>query len=353
MAEVVHTDVTILGKGFAGLILSLILKRKGVPHVLLDRQDKRPAVALGETLPPSALGLLASLDLLEIFEAHALQKTYGYHSVWGAPRRVDNHFFHHNPYKYGLKLDRPRILAALQALVPGRVMAFEQLCEVRPGRLVVTRDGKQVRLNSKLLVDATGRKRALLKHLGVGAEARDDLIAFSCHQPRVKLASVVHGVLVEAFSAGWGIVSALDADTQVMSLYTRSGHAGASRLRDPAQWEAVLAGTHLLKQYWTKGDFRVRGGDANSSRAIRMTGADWLAVGDAAMAYDPLSSHGISNAIYGATRAGEAIVAHLAGAKGKLEAYEALLGRIFETYLGQQVQLYRQEKRWPDSAFWK
>ena len=62
------TEVIVAGRGIAGLVVSLLLKRKGIPHLVLDRRTSRKQLALGETLPPSALPLLQSLGLLDLFE---------------------------------------------------------------------------------------------------------------------------------------------------------------------------------------------------------------------------------------------------------------------------------------------
>lgn len=353
----IHTDVAIVGKGISGLALSLLLKRNKVKHLLLDRRDTGPAIALGETLPPSALSLLDTLDLRELFESHALQRTYGYHSIWGASRLQTDHFFRHNPYKYGLKIDRKALIAALERQIAGNVRHFDRLADVEVGengcRVVIGENGEQVELRSKLLVDATGRKRAVLKQIGIGSDTFDDIIAFSCHLPKRRPSGLIHGVLVEAFSQGWGIASSLDAETQVMSLFTRRKSDLAGQLRAYSNWTGALSQTLALKDFLSEGmAVKVRGGEANSSKAARLAGKHWLAVGDAAIAFDPLSSHGISNALYCAGRAAAAIQAWLDGRAKALETYSQTLSGIFKGYLQQKNSLYAREKRWPESDFW-
>ena len=72
------TDVIIVGSGIAGLVLSVLLKRKQIPHVVLDRVHKQKVMALAETLPPSAMPFLEELELLSLFQEAAIRKTYGY-----------------------------------------------------------------------------------------------------------------------------------------------------------------------------------------------------------------------------------------------------------------------------------
>jgi flavin-dependent dehydrogenase len=78
-----------------------------------------------------------------------------------------------------------------------------------------------------------------------------------------------------------------------------------------------------------------------------------LATGDAAIAFDPLSSHGITNAIYTANRAVKAIALHLSDPDEKqFREYAESLSAIFAAYLGTRYELYKRERRWPEAAFW-
>ena len=66
---------------------------------------------------------------------------------------------------------------------------------------------------------------------------------------------------------------------------------------------------------------RPRGADAGSARLDRFVGDGWVAAGDAALSFDPLSSQGMLTALYTGMKAGQALSAHLAGDGGALEAY--------------------------------
>lgn len=351
-----QTEVAIVGKGIAASVLSLLLKQRGVSHLVLDRQGQKEGFPLGETLPPSALGMLEQLGLRDLFAEAALGPTYGYHSIWGSARRTDQHFFQQNPIKEGLKLDRSRLQQQLLAAGQAPLLAFDHLQNLeateRGWRLDLKVKDKFHKVDCSIVVDATGRNRALLKRLDIGQQAIDQLVAFSCHLPQTKPWPLIHGVLVESFPTGWGIVSRLDDATNVVTLYTLGGHPEARKFRRYEEWQNILAETSILKDFLTEAEPKIVGGDANSSRVLQAAGANWFAVGDAAMAYDPLSSHGISTAVYGAARAAEAIVATLAGDLDAPAAYDQLLKGIFATYLQEKTDLYRQETRWPESPFW-
>ncbi|HEX7772499.1 MAG TPA: FAD-dependent monooxygenase [Pyrinomonadaceae bacterium] len=350
-----ETEVIIAGKGIAGLVMSLLLKRKGIPHIVLDRRSARRQLALGETLPPSALPLLQSLGLLDLFESNSLHRTYGYHSAWGSTAIVDHNFFFHSPFKHGLKINKQLLEQDLENLTSENILRFEKMTAIRLEEqgVVVELQNDQV-VHGRCIVDATGRNRALVKLLGVASDEYDQLTAYSCHLPRREHPKITHGVFVESFEHGWGIVSRLSDEVQVMTLFSRPRVGIQRELKDYSRWPEILFGTAYLRDFLTaEPDMRVVGGDAGSSRATQLAGKCWLAVGDAAIAFDPLSSHGITNAVYTAHRAVEAITLHLSDADDKhFREYAESLSTIFATYLRTRHELYHRERRWPDAAFW-
>jgi len=352
------TEVIIVGKGIAGLVVSLLLKRKGISHLLLDRTTARKQLALGETLPPSGLPLLQSLGLLDLFESNSLHRTCGYHSAWGSTAIADHNFFFHSPFQYGLKLNKQSLEQDLGSLTSENILRFERISAIRFEEQGVTvelqNDQGPIVLRGKCLVEATGRNRALLKLLGITSAEYDQLTAYSCHLPGREHPKITHGVFVESFEHGWGIVSRLSDEVQVMSLFSRQRVGMHRELKDYSCWPAILLGTAHLRDFLSaEAGIRVVGGDAGSSRAAQLAGKCWLATGDAAIAFDPLSSHGITNAVYTAHRAVGAIALHLSDRDEKhFREYAESLSAIFATYLRTRYELYQREQRWPGAAFW-
>lgn len=84
------------------------------------------------------------------------------------------------------------------------------------------------------------------------------------------------------------------------------------------------------------------------------SGAGWLAVGDAASIFDPLSSQGIVKALRSGVYAGYAIADRLLrGDDSGLTRYRRFVQVEFESYASLRADYYRAERRWPDSAFWR
>ena len=79
-----------------------------------------------------------------------------------------------------------------------------------------------------------------------------------------------------------------------------------------------------------------------SSILKALVGDGWLAVGDAAMSYDPIASHGIMMAMVSARDALGAVVESLAGSQSALFDYDERLGEAFYHYIRQRHALYEQ-----------
>jgi flavin-dependent dehydrogenase len=98
---------------------------------------------------------------------------------------------------------------------------------------------------------------------------------------------------------------------------------------------------------------RPRGANAGSARLDRFVGDGWIAAGDAALSFDPLSSQGILTALYTGMRAGQALHAHLAGDETALAPYADRLEEIHRAYEQNRTVFYGFEQRWAQAPFWR
>jgi 2-polyprenyl-6-methoxyphenol hydroxylase-like FAD-dependent oxidoreductase len=92
---------------------------------------------------------------------------------------------------------------------------------------------------------------------------------------------------------------------------------------------------------------------ANSYCRRRLASQDYLLVGDAACAWDPLSGQGVVRALSEGRMAARAIDGYMSWRDcGELTAYEERILNNFLTYLRERCETYRREARWPSSPFW-
>ena len=84
-----------------------------------------------------------------------------------------------------------------------------------------------------------------------------------------------------------------------------------------------------------------------------VTGPNWIAAGDAALAFDPLSGLGIYKTIESGLRSSAAIACYFEGDRNGMVEYENWTAEGFQSYLSLRHQFYGSVQRWPGSCFWQ
>jgi flavin-dependent dehydrogenase len=209
----------------------------------------------------------------------------------------------------------------------------------------------------RFLIDATGRRTRLSCQLQTApVVAGDRLVARVTRLKRCQaVTSIDHFTLVEAVPEGWWYLASAPDGNRVLSFFTDSDLPAARATLDRIGFASQLIKTQQIAQVVTSDDLigPIVCVSARSQRSPRPCGDEWCATGDAALAFDPLSSQGISNALYTGTLAAEAAAARLAG---KLTAFDRYVGRIdamWNAYRNTLAGCYRIEKRFPLEAFWQ
>lgn len=345
-------DALIAGAGPAGAVAAYLLARSGRRVLLVDdvRSDARK---VGESLIGAARPLLRDLELLSLVDRGPHLTCPGNVSVWGSSSPVATDFIS-DPYGPGWHLDRPRFDADLRAA------AVDSGVILRSGRVdgVTSRDdGWQVKLGdettaARWLIDATGRGAFISRSLGA-RRLRDDSLVALCAWVSAGTSDLDKRTLVESVADGWWYTARLPDRTRVVALHLDAEDA-SSILHTRGAFEANLERTVHLHRLVADASFIdcPRGAEACGARLDRFAGENWLAVGDAALSFDPLSSQGIFNALYTGMKAGQAVDAALSGERNVLESYSARLDSIRAAYIDHHLLFYQSERRWRDRPFW-
>jgi len=369
--------VAIIGGGTAGSALALLLAQAGVATAVIEAEATSSFKA-GEGLPPSAKRVLQRLGVWERFLADGHLPSYGNRSIWGDDQAVDADFLY-NRDGCGWHVDRvafDRMLA--EAAVEAGAIRLEP-CAVTDWQatadggwnLEVTSDSGDVQtLNASFVVDATGRKSWWARQQGVERLYADHLCALvgvmTAGESTEGLESeswefedeVDHDsfTMIEATQHGWWYTALLPERKRVVAFLSDGDLSETKIARTSWRWVEGLEQTRHIGPLLRERGYLLAGEPvmlaANSSRLQRVTGPSWLAIGDAAAAYDPLSSQGILMAIAGALESAPRIIRHLQGDTGALTEYASFIDRIFEDYLFKLVHYYDIESRWPDAPFW-
>jgi len=276
--------------------------------------------------------------------------------VWGRPLRQENHFIY-SLHGSGWHLDRARFDAFLaqqsarcgtEILLTTRLVAVERLPDRWHLRLS---DGTE--FQARFIVDATGRSAAFARKMGARPLVSDRLFGFARYFTLD--ADSDPDTLIEAFSQGWWY-TAPAGEYRIVACMTDLDLAHRLSLRDERRWLSLLSETRLIQRRVGHGSLHgapiVRA--ARSGCLDQICAPDWLAVGDAASTYDPLSAQGIVKSLRSGIFASYAIADHLqrSDANG-LPRYEKFVRREFAGYRRVHAQYCAEENRWPESDFWK
>jgi flavin-dependent dehydrogenase len=337
-------DIAVVGGGPAGAITSLCLSRMGW-HVGVIERTAFDRERFGETLPPEVNPVLRGLGLWEAFLTQEPLESPGIVSTWGSgiPVEVD---FAANAFGCGWHIDRNRFDKVLcqQAAASGARLFLHRNAGWTARDCAWQLEG----LQAKLLVNATGRSGLMLDKAS-DLEREDALLSIVFRISDEKRASRDQRTWIETAPAGWWYSTLLADGTGVAMFFT-----GAEIYRE----HGISIGEQLVAAPLTRA--RLNSGRASQPRIVYVPsgrlkdafGTNWIAVGDSASSYDPLSGNGILKALRHGEAAARAINGHLRGDTGAMERYASQVRLEFETYSQQRRRFYSSERRWAGHPFW-
>jgi flavin-dependent dehydrogenase len=202
-------------------------------------------------------------------------------------------------------------------------------------------------LRARFLVDASGRSAALLRQLRVRRIPADRQIAILATYSDD--GDAYCGTTVEAVSGGWWYTTPLPGGRRVLAYLT-----DADLWRDGARdWQTLLRRTHHVGGCAGQNAMATEPGTypAGAAQADHLVGEGWLAVGDAAASFDPLSSQGLASAILMGARAGEALAD--VDRNSAIDAWAEDYSILIAEHADLRTHYARLEQRWPNADFWR
>ncbi|WP_325052304.1 NAD(P)/FAD-dependent oxidoreductase [Sinorhizobium medicae] len=351
----------VIGAGPAGAVIARLLASKGLRVALLDARSTS-APKPGEVLTPNAIPALAVTGLLDVLENRQdlAIELVGIRRIWERPRLTCESFLT-QPGGRAWTIDRPAFeetlkreaaSAGVRLLMEHRLGAVER----RKGiwSVEVLGRGGSHSLRAAFLVDASGRNATLARR--VGATRRRAYLLLAVH---AQTKGAVEGwgesgsLLIEAAAYGWwyaveGPRSVFtctllcDAPALLHADRVRSALRGAFRetVLLPAGSDAVIREGRIIRT------------DASPTCLDRVVGDGWLAVGDAAASFDPVTSQGIANAIASTVSGANAIVCWLGGDRSAVEAHEEHTIATWKQSLWLSRAVYGSAARFFPTPFW-
>jgi flavin-dependent dehydrogenase len=359
-----EVDVAVIGGGPAGSAAALTLLRYTKRAVALIERSTFEQPRAGESTSPAIVPLLHFLGVAEVLSARTARAAPAYAAAWGGPEPMVRHGIFTGQGD-GLLLDRRAFDRALGRAVAergGRLLLGHGLRRARregPGwHLEIEGPAGPASLRCGFVIDASGRGASFARGLGVQRRDEDALVGVVVRfAPRGREGAEDEepaATLVEAAPDGWWYSAPLPDGQLVAAYMTDAVSVRAARLATVEGLQATLrqAPFTLARVLGREASAAPHVARARSQRLERFTGEGWAAAGDAATAFDPLSSMGIGYALWSGTHAARLAEDVLLGGSPLAEAYDETMGRHFEQYLRLRWRYYQLERRWADRPFW-
>ena len=354
-------DVLVLGAGPAGGAIASLLARER--DVLLV--DARPAASrrIGECLPGAARGALRELGVWAAFEAQGHRPAWWRLARWGDDG-VAEHDGLADPLGPGWHLDRAAFESLIVAracangarvLRPARVHGLERVADDarHPWRVGLRTDDGATTLRCRFLVDASGRASHVPRRIGVGLVRADRLLCLHAWlRPRGTPGAPS---LLEAAPDGWWYSACMPDGSRLVAWYTDADSPAARGARDARALLERASASRLLGPFCAGAqvDGPLLAAPAHAQWPDAAAGADWLAVGDASLAVDPLASQGLLHGLATACEGARAATALLAGDRAAAAAWTSHLRAVRDRNQAGARACYAQERRWSEAPFWR
>ena len=391
------TEIAILGSGFAGSLMGLVLNRLGIESILLDRQA-HPRFAIGESSTP--LADMALRDIARRYELPRLAPLAKYgawmaaypHVMRGLKRGFS--YFQHEPERdftssadhhnellvaastsdaesdtHWLRADVDAFFAA-EAQAAG--IPLLERCEI--GQLSGSDDrwaiecrheGEPLQIEARFVIDGSGDGGVLARALGIANQAHElktHSRGLFAHFAGMKLWREMlaerHANLAEhpfncdraalhqVFDGAW--MWQLRFDSEVVSAgfaIDPRRHPLDASLSPQQEWDQWMARYPTLREQFAKAEIvGPSGGLRRTGRMQRLmasrAGANWVMLPHTAGFIDPLQSTGIAHSLFGIEKLGRIFEQHWKTRRGglapALATYAEQIGRetrLIDTYV--------------------
>lgn len=357
----------VVGGGPAGCAAAIALRQSGGGRVIVVEGGTYESERIGESIPPDTRRLFARLGLLKAFEEEEHEPCYGSCSSWGDDVLGYNDFTV-NPDGAGFHLDRRRFDAFLAHrarkagvhLITGArfrsVRPYRERTGGEPAYVVELETGAGVRqLKASFVIDAMGSGARLARSFGAQRLVHDRFFCATGYFHLRDRAELNQLTMLEAVPDGWWYAARLPDRRIAVAFACDGDDLRSATLHESTSWLRRLSRTAFLapalsESFFIPGSLRVC--QVPCFVLDRPAGPHWLAAGDAASSFDPLSGQGIYKALSNGWEAAGTIRAYLGGDETAIERYADGIRRSFDTFLAQRDAFYAQERRWPEAAFW-
>ena len=350
-------DVAIVGGGAAAAAAALSLAGSGLRIAIVAPRCEagdRP----GESLAATGVELLAELGLGEAFAAGPHRPATARFSAWGSELLAQS-----NPIApsgaLAYVLDRPAFDRMLRDALerPGFAVDGTVECAERCGDGWALYLAGGTRVDARFAIDCSGRAAVVAR--GAALRRRSDRLV-ACYAFLGQTSGAVEptpATMIEAVDDGWWYATLLPDKRLSLAFFSDPDRLPRGITRDARAWAKMVAKTRSIVRWLESAEYAIAEPPRLASAATTwlepVAGDGWAAAGDAAAAFDPLSSHGLTTALWSGRRAALAAAAAIEGDGNPLARYAEDFQAAIRSVLAARSSVYARERRFAGSGFWR
>jgi len=347
--------VVIMGGGPAGVFTACGLARLNIPVMIITRPRPFPA---WEGLSERPYGSLQYFGFKEAVASIGPMVERTAH--WNGTSQVQNREYILNRHAFDMALLQDARHHGVQ-VSDGRIDKTERLAKGKGWQVsYMTRQGPET-VTTDFLVEARGRESKMGRKQMPGegvfitAPATSALLK-SYHVP----SSLAAATSVASFPKGWAWYLRDGLGMAILQIFLSSEKGELPPKADLGHHFSQMIALIPEATEWLRDarphDSIVSVRSAAAAKTLPVGGADFLVVGDGALALDPLSGNGIFYALGGGLAAAPVINTLLNRPKNgdlALKFYQERLDFSFKSGCIMGREFYAAETRWPEENFWK
>ena len=194
----------------------------------------------------------------------------------------------------------------------------------------------------------------ICRKVGVQSRKDDELVAIGTFFNFDEETTLKQDIILETVEEGWWYCATLPNQQVTTTLFTDATITKEKQLHKFENWINLLFKTRYAKNKIQQAKSREKLWTRNAFSQITdiTTKKNFLAVGDAIAAFDPISSMGIGFAMSSACNAAKAII-DTNNDYDTIVNYQENINAIYRNYLNIKSSFYQKERRWEEAAFWQ